>query len=70
MLAHELSDIGQPYPPKGWDFPRQYVSTTPSEILYDPGRVLGTPSRMVSLRYTVLRQPRLETTAMRMEGIF
>ena len=74
MIVSELSDIGQPYPPKGWDMPRRYVSITPDEVLYDHMRVLSSPaSRLTSMRYTILQQPRLETTAMRMEtfrGLF
>jgi len=52
------------FPPKGWDFPRRYLEITPSEILYDPGRILGTRvSAVLSKRGDViLRQPRLEST--------
>jgi len=68
MRIAEKTDLGAIglYPSKGWDFPRGYVSITPHEALTDMTRVLGAPVRMKSLRYTVLRQPRLETTAMRM----
>lgn len=43
-------------------FPRSYISSTPQEILYDHERVLG-GKKIVSTGTTVLRQPRLETTA-------
>jgi hypothetical protein len=52
------------FPPKGWDFPRRYLEVTPSEILYDPGRILGTRVSAVLNKCdeVILRQPRLEST--------
>ena len=56
------------YAPQGWDFPRNEVEITPDEILYDRHRVLGRGIQ-ASMEYTgvtILRQPRVETTAIRM----
>lgn len=50
-------------------FPRRYISSTPQEILYDHGRVLGGRVKIVDTGTTVLRQPRLETTAYREEPL-
>jgi hypothetical protein len=55
------------YPPMGHGFPRSYSDTTPQEILYDHGKVLGACARIVDTGRTVLRQPRLETTLYRQE---
>ena len=64
-----ISDYEPSYPPMEHGFPRRYIDITPQEILYDPTRVLGSqcpPARtMVSTGRTVVRQPRLETTAYR-----
>lgn len=52
------------YPRKGWDFPRRNVEIIPSEILYDPNRVLGSYvyARMKSTGETIVVQPRVEST--------
>lgn len=51
------------YPKMGHGFPRSYIPQTPSEILYDHDRILGSRAKMYSQGETMLRQPRLETTA-------
>ena len=56
------------YPPMGKGFPTTYNPQTPSEILND-NRVLAAPVRMERAGYTVLRQPRIETEAVRMIGM-
>lgn len=52
------------YPKKGWDFPRRSVEIKPSEILYDPTRILGSYvwARLKSTGRTVVNQPRVEST--------
>jgi hypothetical protein len=62
-----LGDVAR-YPKKGWDFPRRGISITPSENLYEPQRVLSPAGRvtMEPTGQTVLIQPRLETTLVRM----
>lgn len=64
-----LGDVAR-YPRKGWDFPRRGMSITPTEILSD-NRVLSPMGRviMVPTDETVLVQPRLETTLVRMISI-
>jgi len=54
------------FPPKGWDFPRRYIDITPEEILYDPGRILGTrvSAQLRTTGDTILRQPRVESTGL------
>jgi hypothetical protein len=54
------------YPKKGWDFPRRNVEIVPSEILYDPSRILGSYvyAKMRSTGETIVVQPRVETTAL------
>lgn len=47
----------------GHGFPRRYISVTPQEVLYDHDRVLGARVKMTDTGKTILRQPRLETTA-------
>jgi hypothetical protein len=55
---------GEPeYPEMKHGFPRSYIPQTPQEILYDHDRILGSRARMYSQGETMLRQPRLETTA-------
>jgi hypothetical protein len=58
------------YPKKGWDFPRREVEITPMEILSD-NRVLSGMGRIVMMPtdQTILVQPRLETTLVRMVSI-
>jgi hypothetical protein len=51
------------YPPMGHGFPRSYIPHTPQEILYDHERILGSSARMYSQGMTMLRQPRVESTA-------
>ena len=55
------------YPRKGWDFPRREIEITPMEVLSD-NRVLASVGRVVMLPtdQTILVQPRLETTLVRM----
>lgn len=47
----------------GHGFPRSYIPHTPEEILYDHDRILGSRARMYSQGVTMLRQPRVESTA-------
>lgn len=56
------------YPPKGWDFPRLGIPVTPAEELFQYDRVLGRMglTRMIRTPYTVVRQPRVETTLVEM----
>ena len=75
MRTNEAAELGElnphakgRYAPKGWDFPRLGLEITPDEILTDRNRVLGRgiQARMEYTGRTVLRQPRVETTAVRM----
>jgi len=56
------------FAPMGHGFPRDGVDITPAEILSEPYRVIGRYEDVVVQPegFTVLRQPRLETTAIRM----
>lgn len=52
------------YADKGWDFPRQNVEVKPSEVLYDPSRILGSYvwAKIKSTGRTVYVPPRIEST--------
>ena len=62
MLIDERISIGAIYAKMGHEMPRQYVDVTPAEVLYS-SNILGSRAIMIPLPYTVLRQPRLESTA-------